>query len=107
MRDDLDGLEQVVVDEESVHEHEYGLGYAEAVLGFARGLGFEVLDAIVGDIANSASGECGYFWDFDIFVDGKLLLKDEGRIALGIFARPGLDDLEWIWVELSKQRRRN
>lgn len=95
--DDLDVLEEMVVDEEGVGEHEEGLGDAEGVGERAGGLGLEVLDAVVRDVADGAAGEGGDLGDADVLVDGELALEHRHGVAWEVLARAGLDDLEGIW----------
>ena len=47
VRDDLEGLENVVVDQESVDKHEYSLWYLEGIFECSGGLRLEMLDGIV------------------------------------------------------------
>ncbi len=55
VRDDLDGLVDVVKDEDGVAQHEDGLGDREGLAQLAPRLGLKVVDAVVGDKADGAA----------------------------------------------------
>ena len=94
--DDLDVLEEVVVDEDGVDEHENGLGDVEVVVERAGGLGLEVLDGVVGDVGDGAAGEGGDLGELDVAVDGELALEGEHGVAGDLLVGAGLDYLEGI-----------
>lgn len=59
-----------------------------------------MLDTIVCDIADSSSSECGDLGDFDISVNGQLLLKRNSGVSFYVLVRTCLDDLERISKEV-------
>lgn len=96
MRDDLDGLEEVIVYEQRVREHEHGLGQLQALLERPRRLWLKVLNRVVRDVSDRTAGERGHLWYLDVLVHGQFPLEGEHRIALDGFMGPDLDDLERI-----------
>ena len=96
MRDDLDILEEVIVYEQRVGEHEDGLRDSQSVFQWPRRLGLKMLDRIVRDIANGAAGERGHLGNLHVFVDGQLALEGEHGIALDGVIGPYSDQLERI-----------
>ena len=99
MRDDLDGLKEVVVYEQRVREHEDGFRNPQAVLQRPRRLWLKVLNRVVRDIADGAAGERGHLGDLDVSVDGELALEGEHGIALDCLIGPDLDQLERIGAD--------
>ena len=91
----------MVIDNNSVDDHEDGLWYAKRVLRDSRCLRLEVLYTIIRDISNSATCKGWDFWKLDIAVLGKFLLKWYGGIALDELVRPCLNDFERIWALVS------
>jgi len=96
VRDDLDGLEEVVVYEQRVREHEHGLWQFQAVPERPRRLWLKVLNRVVRDVADGAAGERGHLRYLDVLVDGQFPLEGVHRVALDGFMRPDLDHLERI-----------
>ena len=96
VRDAFDGLEEVVVDEDGVDEHEDGLGDVEVVVERAGCLGLEVLDGVVGDVGDGTAGESGDLGELDVAVDGELALEGEHGVAGDLLVGAGLDYLEGI-----------
>ena len=96
VRDDLDVLEEVIVYEQRVREHEHGLWQSQAVLERPRRLWLEVLNRVVRDVADRAAGERGHLRYLDVLVDGQFALEGVHRIALDGFVGPDFDHLERI-----------
>lgn len=53
--DDEDFLEEMIKGDEGVGEEEDGFGHADRVREFLAGLGFKVLDAVVGNVTDRSS----------------------------------------------------
>ena len=81
----------MIIDQEGVDEHEYGFWGAQCVPGFAFCFWFEVLDAIVGNIANGTPSESRDLWDLDISMVCELFLEYDSGVALKIFFWSSLD----------------
>ena len=96
MRDDLDSLEEVIVNQEGIDKHENGLRDPQSISGFPCGLRLEVLNTVVCNISDGATSEGGHFWDFDISVDSKFFLENSSRVSLIFFVRSSLDHLERV-----------
>ena len=101
VRDDLQALVEVVVDEEGVDQHEDGLRNAKGVFEGAQGLRLEMLDGIVPNISDRTTSECWYFGKLDVLVHSELLLKCNHGIASDLLIRPNTDDLEGVLLGLS------
>ena len=94
--DDFEGLIDVVVDDKGVDEHEDCFRDVEGIFQFCLGLGFEVLDAVVRDVSDGSSRECGDFGYLDVLEHGELLLEGDHGVACNVITRPSLDHLEGI-----------
>ena len=86
----------MVINDERVHEHENSLGNLEGIGELARGLGLEVLDAVVGHISNCTASERWYFRQLHVFVNRELLLKSSNGIPSDLFIGTDLEDPEWV-----------
>src|SRR5260370_20334385 len=75
MGDNLERLEQVIINDERVGEHEDGLRDFESIIQLAFCLWFKMLDAVIGDISNSSSSECWNFRNLHVLVVSELFLQ--------------------------------
>ena len=96
VRDDLDGLKEVVVYEQGVREHEDSIRYPEAIFQWPCSLWLKMLNRVVRHITDSAAGKRGYLGYLDVFVDRQFPLKGEHGIALDSLIGPDFDELERI-----------
>ena len=102
VRNDLECLEDIVVDQESVDKHEDRLRYLEGIFERSGSLGLEVLNGIVRYVTDRPASECRDLWNLDVSVVVEFLLENSHRIAGDPMSRTGLDDLEGIWAGRGK-----
>lgn len=82
MRNDFDVLEDMIVDDNCVCEHEYCFWDVQRVgEGGVGGFGLKVLNAVVGDVSDGAACEGGDFGELDVFVAFEFCLEDRKGIA--------------------------
>lgn len=82
MRNHFDVLEDVIVDDDGVGEHEDGFRDAQCVFqGCVACDGFEILDTVIRHVANGAACEGGDFRQLDILVPFQFFLKEKKRIS--------------------------
>jgi len=70
VRYDFQSLINMVIDEQGIYEHEDRLRDSKAILKFALGLGFKMLDAIICNITDGTSSKGRDLGNFDILVKG-------------------------------------
>jgi hypothetical protein len=108
VRDDLDRLEEVVVHEQRVREHEERVGDPERVREVrAPRRGLEVVDGVVADEADRAAGEGRDLGQRHVRVLGELLLEQRHRVARVRLVRAARDDLVRIWAASGAGGKRN
>lgn len=98
----FDCLEEVVEGDDGVAEHEEGFWGFEDVFEGARGAGFKVFHAVVGDVADCAPGHGGKVdaWEFGDTVLGEFFFELGEGVDFGAMARTGLDDSAGVWEEV-------